>query len=209
MKINKNQIPAFMIIFHLVGLIGFMIPYFHDIFKLLVPFHLCLMTILVIWGYAKNTQKLALNFIILFGLGFFIEVLGVHTQLIFGNYHYGNTLGVKLWAVPLTMGLNWFLLVYAIGDLVQKVKLNYPLKIMVSAFLMVGIDYFIEPVAQKFDYWHWSNGIVPFQNYIAWFIVSMGMFALYFQQPLTSQNHKGTVLFFSQMVFFIVLRLFL
>jgi putative membrane protein len=36
-----------------------------------------------------------------------LEVVGVKTGLIFGEYKYGSTLGIKLFEVPLIIGFNW------------------------------------------------------------------------------------------------------
>jgi putative membrane protein len=42
-------------------------------------------------------------------------MLGVHTGILFGNYKYGNALGLKLNDVPILIGINWFIVVYACG----------------------------------------------------------------------------------------------
>ncbi|MBE0653483.1 MAG: carotenoid biosynthesis protein, partial [Bacteroidales bacterium] len=31
----------------------------------------------------------------------------------------------------------------------------------------------MEPVAMHLDYWQWEGDIIPFQNYAAWFIISL------------------------------------
>ena len=46
-------------------------------------------------------------FLIAFAIGFSAELIGVHSGMLFGNYSYGNNLGLKLAEVPLIIGINW------------------------------------------------------------------------------------------------------
>ncbi|MES2515602.1 MAG: carotenoid biosynthesis protein, partial [Bacteroidota bacterium] len=75
-------------------------------------------------------------------LGFFIEVLGVKTEIIFGSYYYGKALGLKFFAVPILIGVNWAVLLYSTAQL-SKFK-NDMANALFGAALMVGLDFFIE-----------------------------------------------------------------
>ena len=56
-------------------------------------------------------------------MGFFVELLGVKTGLIFGNYHYGATFGAKWQDVPYLIGLNWAAMVfYTSSFLAPRIK---------------------------------------------------------------------------------------
>jgi len=49
MIFEKKQLSIiFIIVFHIVGLIGLLTPYFHELFLTLVPFHLLLMAAILI-----------------------------------------------------------------------------------------------------------------------------------------------------------------
>ena len=37
---------------------------------------------------------------------------------------------------------------------------------------MTAFDILMEPAAMALNYWNWENGVVPFQNYLAWFVLS-------------------------------------
>ena len=43
-------------------------------------------------------------------LGFGVEVIGVETGLLFGDYEYGSGLGPKVLKVPMLMGVLWWIL---------------------------------------------------------------------------------------------------
>lgn len=112
-------------------------------------------------------------------LTFFTEALGVATGRVFGAYHYGPTMWVQWLGVPLVIALNWTTLILATNDLAWRL-FRHPVVIsLVAATLIVGYDYFIEPVAIRLDYWQWHGGDIPLQNYLAW-----GLIALAFSLPL-------------------------
>ena len=99
----KKHIPiTILIIFHLVGLIGFL--YFPEVFKKLSPVNLLLSTALILFTSKQAHIRFYANMIVISVLGFFIEVIGVKTGFIFGSYHYGTAMGIKILAVPVTEG---------------------------------------------------------------------------------------------------------
>jgi putative membrane protein len=110
-----------------------------------------------------------------FALGYLVEVLGVHTGWVFGQYDYGQTLGPQIAKVPLAMGLNWFIMCYVSTRFAAHLGLNAWKGAVLSAAMMVAIDILMEPVAMALDFWHWENGQIPYQNYLAWFVVSFGI----------------------------------
>jgi putative membrane protein len=204
---NKASICSLIIIlFHFVGLYGFLTPEYVDIFIKLVPFHLLLMLLLiVISGYDRSTNIILFS-LLTYLLGFLVEVAGVNSGLIFGSYTYGNTLGIKIWQTPLLIGVNWLVLVYTTGIVLSTLRLNKYLLPLIGATILVGIDFLIEPVAIKYDYWSWSEGIIPLQNYLGWFIVSFIMFFGYGLFDFKKQNKSAIVLFIAQICFFITLN---
>lgn len=194
------------IIFHLVGLVGLSIPATQSFFLKLVPYHLLLMMVIVFFTHDGTRTKLTLFFILLFVAGFAVEWIGVHTGLIFGNYSYGSVLGLKLNAVPLIIGVNWFLLIYATGVALQYSRINYSwLRIPVGAFILVLLDMLIEPVATRLGYWHWQGNIIPLKNYGCWFIISAALLLVFQIMRFKKQSMVGVVLLVSQFIFFMAL----
>lgn len=106
-------------------------------------------------------------------VGFGVEVAGVQTGVIFGNYSYGTTMGPKLLNVPVIIGLNWLILTYLAGGLAQRLPLPGFVRALLAAVLMVGMDACIEPVAVHFKWWTWFADVIPLQNFKAWFALSL------------------------------------
>lgn len=205
LKIKKIAV-AVIVIFHVVGLIGFLIPALQPYFMKMVPFHLLLMFAIIIYTYIGDVKRLLLFVSGVFLCGWLVEVLGVHTGKIFGSYYYGNTLGYKIAAVPLLMGVNWVILIFSIGQMVKSFKIrNSILASLIGALMLITFDFFMEPVAMKFDYWQWDWHQIPLQNYIAWFIVSIILLKFYYALGLKQQKYIGAAMFTAQLVFFVVL----
>lgn len=102
--------------------------------------------------------------------GFGVEVSGIHTGFPFGNYYYSEILGLQLFETPLMIGLNWALLVYMTSILVHQWHQSIVLKAIISASILVVIDYFLEPFAIYWKLWNWNDYQPPVQNYVAWLI---------------------------------------
>ncbi|MDP3469159.1 MAG: carotenoid biosynthesis protein [Daejeonella sp.] len=196
------------VLFHLVGLYGFLTPAFEELFIKLVPFHLLLMLLLMILTVNDKSNDLIKFAIVIYLAGFFIEVIGVNTGWIFGNYTYGTALGAKLWATPLLIGVNWLILVYCTGVFLHYFNLKS--KLIFSALgagILLGMDFLIEPVAIRFDYWSWYGGIIPIQNYLGWYIFSFILFLFFSGLNFRKKNNAAIVLLFAQFGFFLILNL--
>ncbi|MDT3404188.1 carotenoid biosynthesis protein [Mucilaginibacter terrae] len=207
--LKNTRIPIIIIIlFHVVGLVGFLVPPLTPYFLKLVPFHLLLMLAVVLINHYRPDEKFWLFALLIFAGGYTAEWIGVHKHWIFGDYTYGKTLGVKVADIPLMIGVNWLMLVYATGVLMQRSRLKSTIaRIITGAIVLVALDLLIEPVAIKFDYWSWTNGHPPLKNYVGWFGVSalfLSVFELFKFKP---QTIVAPVLLIVQFVFFGVLQL--
>ncbi len=202
--IKKNILIVIIIIFHLIGFIGFMMNPVY--FKPLSPVNLLLSTVLVLMASSQTNWKFYGAILSVAISGFLIEVIGVKTGLIFGVYHYGNSLGYKVFGVPLLIGINWGVLLYSTSQL-SKIK-NTLLNALLGAFYMVALDFFIEQNAAKFDFWHWNLGIIPLQNYIAWFFISFILNLLSQKQFVQKPNNTAKAFYIVQIIFFAALYWF-
>jgi len=205
---NINQVIAItlIILFSLIGLIGLVAPLTRSWFLQFVPYHLLLMTVIVVAVHRGGSKQLAIFMLILIVAGFGAECIGVHTGLLFGNYQYGGTLGQKVSGVPLIIGLNWFLLIYCMGVFMQRgrVKKGW-LRILIGAVSLVLLDILIEPTANRLDYWHWTGVEIHYKNYICWFILSALFLYVFERFDFKRQSIVAEVLLIVQFVFFAVL----
>lgn len=209
MKTKEKAVYRFLIVlFHAVGVAGFLIPFLVPVFLKIVPWHLLLMLFLLISASGDKSKNFWVFIIITFISGFVIEFLGVYTGQIFGKYSYGNTLGMQFSGVPLLIGVNWVILIYSTGVSLRKLQVrSASVKSLLGAVILVLLDILIEPVAIKFDYWRWSELDVPFQNYMAWFIVSFLLLRLFYAIDFKKRNPAAQIMLICQFSFFIALNL--
>ena len=138
--------------------------------------------------------------------GFVTELIGVNTQRLFGNYTYGDTLGIKLWNTPLTIGLNWLVLIYCIASLSKNIRDHWYFP-LIGAATMVAFDWIMEPVAIATGMWSWANDQIPLKNYTDWFLISGFLFLMLRILKIELNNRIASVLIAMQLVFFLTLNL--
>lgn len=193
------------VVFHLIGLIG-MLGDHPSFFIRNTPVNLLLSAVLLIINQNRWNMRQIMCLIFIFFAGFFLEVFGTNTGYLFGNYHYGKTLGLQLFNVPVVIGINWLMVVYMAGNLVERLESSWVIKAVVGSVILVVLDYFIEPVAMHFDYWQWENGIVPETNYLCWFIISFLFLSLFSKIGFKDYNPMAGLLLFLQLFMFIALN---
>ena len=200
---------AVLVIFHAVGFWGLMFSGRPMYFQELTPLNL-LLTNLLLFSLHRNWDSRFILFAVVVAIaGFLAEVIGVHTGMLFGQYKYGNALGIKVADVPLLIGLNWLMLVYSTGTLVNKLKSSKWVKALAGAGLMLLLDFFLEPVAMHFDFWSWQGNSIPLSNYIGWFGLGF-LLQVYFQYvPAYKQNPLAIWVYVVQLTFFAGLYLFI
>lgn len=224
---SKYQIAtAVAILFHTIGLFG--ILYFQNVFfTQLTPLNLLLSFSLLLWTQGNKNTAFYLLLASTFLVGYFAEVVGINTGLLFGDYTYGKVLGFQLINVPLIIGVNWFIVIYCCGisihtlltKVINKVakdtkKPPMMLKAMSvivdGASLAVFFDWLMEPVAVKLGFWTWNgDGTIPLYNYICWFIISMLLLAIFQFCKFDKSNKFAVNLLLIQALFFLLLRTFL
>lgn len=206
-QIKISSIKKFVIYFYIIGLLGFLIPYSRSLFIIITPFALLLNTYLII-AYHSNLKDLR-KFIVIIVLGYIIEVIGVNTGKVFGDYYYGKTLGIKIFNTPLIIGLNWFFLSYSSKTITDYLTQNKKLTLLIAPLFMVIYDIVLEQVASKIDMWYWNNSVVPIMNYISWYIISFIFVLILNAYRINTNNPVAIIILLSQFIFFIMLNIFL
>jgi putative membrane protein len=208
MRESKNKAvfisTLILVIVYMTGIIGMQTSH-KEWFLAMTPLNLLLSTGLLLFHQSEYNKTFISFLIITFITGFFIEVAGVNTGIIFGSYHYGDTLGPKLFETPMIIGLNWMMLVYAAGVISNKLKTNKFIRSAVGAALLLILDLVLEPVAVKYDFWSWEQGIIPFRNYVAWYLVSYLLLLIFHSITFNKENKLAQPLYIIQLVFFVLL----
>lgn len=125
------------------------------------------------------------------GVSWCFEAVGIATGLVYGPYHYGDRLGVKLGAVPVIIPLAWFMMVYASWVvarlLLQEVgePASWPAtaaRVVVAAMAMTAWDTVMDPGMARAGAWTWEQGGayfgVPEHNFAGWLVTTLSVYAL-------------------------------
>lgn len=209
LKINFSEKTAIVLLIamHLAGILGLSYELTRPVFLALVPFNLLANLALVLYFHQIWTKKFVAVCLFVMLAGFGIEVAGVQTQMIFGNYWYETTLGYKIWGVPLLIAINWLIVIYTSQAVVSFFKLSPLLHILLATVLTVGLDVLIEPIAIRFDFWDWAGGVVPLQNYLGWAGTAL-VFHIIFTFSKSFQASKVAVaLYLCEILFFVMLQI--
>jgi uncharacterized membrane protein len=206
---------------YLVGIIGLLLPVTQPFFKSLSPLNLWLSSALLLSFHRDFNKSFIIIAVMIFFSSLIIEMLGVHTGVIFGKYWYGQTLGTQVLNVPLVIGANWLLLIYCssittqtfVRMIIKKLPVKFQsVRLLLSAFcsalLMVILDLLIEPVAIRLDFWHWQNEQIPTQNYLTWFLLSFFLSYIFLKGKFLKNNPLAFLLLFLQFSFFLIINLF-
>ena len=193
-------------IFYSIGLLGaFLFDNPIEFFSK-TPMNLLISFALLIWNHQDWSNKIVASLITVAFAGYLVEAVGVNTGLIFGQYSYGSTLGYKVFETPLMIGINWILLTYLAIYSFSEIIQNIWLLSFFCGFILVFLDFLIEPVAIAYDFWTWEGQGIPTQNYIAWYICSVILCFVIAKHKEKSHNKIAPVLFVIQFVFFGILN---
>jgi bisanhydrobacterioruberin hydratase len=223
-RLTKFDIAtAIAVLFHVIGLAGLL--YFDkNFFLAATPINLLLSFALLIWTQKEKNIDFFLFLLICFGVGVAVEITGINTGILFGDYTYGNVLGYKVQNVPVVIGINWFIIIYCSGISIHTLLMKAidriatdsgknpmalkALSVIVDgATLAVFFDWLMEPVAVKLGYWVWNgDGSIPMFNYICWFVISLLLLTAFHFAKFNKQNKFAVNLLLIQLMFFLILR---
>lgn len=166
------------------------------------------------WMFKSDSHNIIIRKFILWSIvvivfSLSVEIIGVNTGLIFGNYNYGKNLKPLIFGTPIAIGFAWFSMLIsatALSQTLLKEKLpDDPLKAaFIIATVMVGFDYLMEPAAVKLGYWSWQNDLIPIRNYASWFFVSFAFTLTGMKWKLFSVKVTPIAFhaFFAQLIYF-------
>jgi putative membrane protein len=163
--------------------------------------------ILLLLFHKPYSWQFAASIIVVGIVGWTVEAIGTNTGILFGNYSYGQSLGPKLFATPISMAVNWMISVYLITMILRSSIINIWRLAFAGAMLMVIYDILLEPVAIRLDMWSWETISPPFQNYAAWFIISFPLVMLLGKHVKNADNSLVVLAFTCQLLFFAALNI--
>ncbi len=207
---NEKEVKKFFVIFYTIGALGMLIPQTFMLFTKLIPFSLLLNFFYLTYFHPnKKDIKSVIVFSFILLAGFIVEIIGVNTGIIFGEYNYGSSLGLKIFEIPVLIGFNWLFLTYTTASVIERFKLSAILKVGLASIIMLVYDIILEQVAPKIGMWNWKNDSVPLQNYLMWFGLAILFHSLIKVFKVKTANPLSLVILCSQFAFFIILLIFL
>lgn len=197
-------------IFFSVGLFGMAIPVSREMFISLIPVALLLsIAFIIVCHKPYDLTKEILFFLFIFIAAFIIEAIGVKTGRIFGSYRYDTGLGPKIFDTPLMIGANWALLVYCTAVITDKFPVSDFLKIIAGSALMLVYDLILEQAAPLILMWSFEDNVIPWRNYVSWFLLSVIFHSLLRLSGVRTENRIAPFVLYVQAIFFIILVIIL
>ncbi len=180
------RVIGFLYFFLVAGGTWHVLGWFQTLMRWLAAPLLIGLALLVLWFVSRSedeskipTDRMRLHGWAIFVLivSFIIEWIGVRTGRIFGHYHYGEILQPMLYGVPLAIGFAWLCMLLTSVAVFQRLspkalQSNAVTFASGAAVFMVLFDFIMEPAATVLNYWNWKDGLIPVQNYIAWYVIS-------------------------------------
>lgn len=191
-----------LLLFHVTGFLGLGFAQDKSFYLQFVPLNLLLTAGLLIAFQPRRDANFWSFMVVTMLVGFFVEVAGIRTGVIFGQYEYGPTLGPQWLGVPLMIGLNWFMLTYMGGVLASYLPLPGFLRAVVAALLLVGMDICLEPVAVRYDFWTWRYDVIPLLNFKGWFAVALILQVYFNRMQFSKRNLLVPFVYLLQVLFF-------
>ncbi|MQG37088.1 MAG: carotenoid biosynthesis protein [SAR202 cluster bacterium] len=140
--------------------------------------------------------------------GFGIEILGLTTGVLFGDYTYSGVLGPGMFGVPYALVSSWMVVTSFAVFVLVYLRIQRKWWVLVGPPVMVIIDLILEPAATgPMGAWIWESlgGYygVPINNFVGWFIASIPIFTFL---SLSRYSYDGSpYIAASVLLFFLVL----
>lgn len=191
---------------YVMGCVWLLDPHTHQRALRFTPVALLTSTIILLFfSEAKFTPRKIIVFAGIVIIGYLIEVVGVKTGLIFGQYAYGNSLGYKVFDTPLLIGINWLFVTYAAACTATLFTRSETLRIVYAVIIMLLYDVFLEMAAPKMDMWHWEGEVIPLRNYVVWGITALFFLWLIRKNRIVTVNVMAMPFLLMQVFMFIVI----
>jgi putative membrane protein len=206
---RELALSGLMMLFFLVGFVGHSLASTLPWMLALTPWFLVTFGVLALLPVLleRNPRLYVWAAAVLVGT-FLVEAAGTATGRIFGPYTYGATLGLKLLAVPVVIAFNWLLVILGALSLAGLVVRRPLPAALLGAALAAGFDVLLEPTAVRLDYWSWAGGVIPLQNYVAWFLVGLAAGLPFTLLRIQVRSRVPLAYFLVQTAFFAALCIF-
>ncbi|MGL4993414.1 MAG: carotenoid biosynthesis protein [Bacteroidales bacterium] len=203
-KVRYSILAAITLCIYVMGVITIADTEQREFALSVTPFALILsITALLFFREKRYTTRTLVVYSSIVLISWALEAIGVNSGIIFGEYEYGNSLGVSIIGTPILIGFNWLFLVVISQSITYSLKLKGAIAIISSSLLMVYYDTLLEEVAPLMDMWRFSLPVVPINNYIGWFVISLILNTISYKLDREEGNFMALPLLILQILLFI------
>ena len=194
-------------IIYAVGVVGHLITPLRPLMLAMTPYVLLITGGVVLVPVIREGNWRVLAWLFVAGLiTYFIEVAGIATGKIFGDYSYTDVLGARFLGVPPLIGFNWMIVLFGCVSLAQIITKRPSLQVAIATLCAPLFDYAMEPVAIAFNYWGWQGGAPTVHNYIVWGAISGVMCSVYLLLRCNTQKALPAYYLGVQLCYFAILN---
>lgn len=129
------------------------------------------------FSISEKKKSLSVFFIGLIVVTWIIEYYGQAVGIPFGEYKYSGVLQPQIMSTPVAIGFAWWTALassFAAVEIIWKfseMKDNLYYKALAVGCLMGVFDLVLEEAAINLNYWSWTLGRIPLQNYYSWMLI--------------------------------------
>lgn len=154
MNLSFFQQPLLFFIFEFIGFFSFAL-------------------ILIREFYQKNTLRI----LEIIGCAIFGLILEIGNTYLAHTYYYSDLFLIKIFDVPLAIGLGWAVIIYCAMLLSDQYDIPWQIRPFLDALTAILLDLSMDIVAIRIGFWHWAIPLnqewygVPFENLAGWIFV--------------------------------------
>lgn len=121
----------------------------------------------------SDIKRAGIALILLALFAYIIESIGIITGFPYGSFTYKGTLGPQiLGIVPVLLPFVWIPFVLSSFTIAKELKQRKWILIVTGTFVLLGMDFIIDPAAVALNYWSYNNGGfyygIPLSNFAGW-----------------------------------------
>lgn len=200
-----SHVPAIILlmIVYMASMIGFTTPHQQAWYLYYTPYFL-LLNALIFAAYQKQWNKQLVSFwASVLVTGCLVEVIAVHTSVLYGNYFFGGSLGHKIVGVPIIMPIYWLIVVASTAVIAGKLLPKNALgRILLGALLTIGLSLLIQQVAVRLDFWYVTTNQL-WRYLLVQLIINVFLQYLFIRWRVSSENVIAGYIYGGLLIFFI------
>lgn len=133
-----------------------------------------LLTFILILARERKNRGMVENIFLALIYGLILEIFNTHLS---GSYSYSSDFILRIFDVPLAIGIGWAVIYYAASKTAENYRLKWWQEPFLMAFIALSIDLAFDVIAIRLGFWQWRIPFsqewygVPYDNLLGWLAV--------------------------------------